>query len=423
MANKRIAKDITTQSFEIYEDIHNIEITNKNLFNVLLSIKEKDVTSSFIFKIFGEFNGKNLCNPYDIMTIPPDIYNHNDQFVTTIGLWIFNKYFIGETNLFHVLGYINEPITSKKYKWINQKLSYAVIEDRITTSDLSRFYQKYIHMSSYEIILTPNHSEEMLSSTKKLNVKKKQLLKQYANELNSGDSNLIIKTTEMIEKELVDYTIEILGDDPSIDTFLSGAQGTLDNNFKNMFIMKGAIVDPITGDVKVLESNYADGVQANEYALFANSLAAGPYSRAKKTEVGGYWEKLFVAAFQHLTLDAPESDCGTKRFITVSLDEDNINEWMYNYIIEGSNLVELTSDNMSKYIGKTVKMRFSSMCESKTGFCNKCFGNLFYRINIKNVGVSSAQIPGKVKLVCMKQFHDSTIKTTTMDITRAFGTE
>ena len=55
--------------------------------------------------------------------------------------------------------------------------------------------------------------------------------------------------------------------------------------------------------------------------------------------------------------------------------------FMYNYIIEGNKLIELTKDEMEKRIGKTVKMRFSSLCEAPEGrFCNKCAGNGFYRL-------------------------------------------
>jgi hypothetical protein len=94
---------------------------------------------------------------------------------------------------------------------------------------------------------------------------------------------------------------------------------------------------------------------------------------------------------------------------------------MYSYIVEGSRLVELTSKNMEKYRGKKVKMRFSSLCESKDGICSKCAGNLFYRIGIINVGVATPIIPSKLKNLSMKSFHDSTVKTVEMDPMRAFG--
>lgn len=95
---------------------------------------------------------------------------------------------------------------------------------------------------------------------------------------------------------------------------------------------------------------------------------------------------------------------------------------MYSYIVEGSKLIELTSENRNKYLNKEVKFRFSALCEAKDGyFCNKCVGNLFYRLGISNVGNVTPQIPSKIKNLLMKKFHDSVINFSEMDIEKAFG--
>ena len=79
-------------------------------------------------------------------------------------------------------------------------------------------------------------------------------------------------------------------------------------------------------------------------------------------------------------------------------------------------------DNCDKYIGKKVKMRFSIFCKSKTGICNKCAGNFFYRRGGgRNVGLAVVQTASVLKLRNMKGFHDSTIKTTEIDPMKAFG--
>ena len=63
-----------------------------------------------------------------------------------------------------------------------------------------------------------------------------------------------------------------------------------------------------------------------EYAAMAGSGTSGAYYRGVQTETGGYWEKLFVSAYQHIKLDPHGSDCGTNRTIEVLLTEDNINK-------------------------------------------------------------------------------------------------
>ena len=94
---------------------------------------------------------------------------------------------------------------------------------------------------------------------------------------------------------------------------------------------------------------------------------------------------------------------------------------MYSYIVDGSNLVELTTDNMNKYLNKTVKLRYTSLCEYKNGFCNKCAGNLYYRIGIQNIGITTPQLMSKLKNISMKAFHDSVATFYEMDPMKAFG--
>jgi hypothetical protein len=93
---------------------------------------------------------------------------------------------------------------------------------------------------------------------------------------------------------------------------------------------------------------------------------------------------------------------------------------MYNYIVSGSRLVELTSDNINNYMDKTVKMRFSTLCKCKNGICNKCAGNMFKRLGIENVGVAESQVASTLKNKSMKNFHDSTISTVFFDAEYAF---
>ena len=188
-----------------------------------------------------------------------------------------------------------------------------------------------------------------------------------------------------------------------------------------MYVVKGAQKNPDpTKGYNIIKSCYSEGVSKDDYAAMANSLAAGPYSRARKTAIWGYEEKKFLLAFQHIKLGPKGSDCGTKRTITVTLDKNYMKLLMYSYIVEGSRLVRLDSTNMDKYKGKTVKVRFSSLCKNEC-ICNKCAGDLYYLLDTPNIGTATPQIASVVKNVMMKAFHDSTEKFTQMNAMEAFG--
>ena len=406
-------------------------ITKKEDIDYLLSLKEEDITTSFIMENFADFGKGPKFQPYDLIEVPIGAYGgklpdgkekrNKNKFVTGVGRLVFNKFFFeSEPELLLYVGYIDADVTKKLYGKTLNKLGYLMMEDKVSEETYKRFCKKSQKMMPYVSVLSPNHSDNMLTITKKINKRKEQLLKEHAAELAAKDDNAV-KVFDQISNELLDYARELMKDDPAMDMFASGAGGSFENNFKNMFIMRGAVKDPTPNKgYNLITSNYVDGISKDEYSAIANTLAAGPYARSKKTEVGGYWEKLFMAAFQHIVLLDPGSDCGTNRYIEMDVTEKNIDGIMYSYVIEGSKLVEITSENRDKYIGKHIKLRFSSMCKAKNGICNKCAGNLFYRLGIKNVGAATPQIPSKLKLLSMKLFHDDQLNFTEMDPMKAF---
>lgn len=399
-------------------------ITNKDEIQALVDLKEEDITMSFIMETFGEFEGKRKYNPYDIVTIPkysygpnPNKTNKND-FTTTVGLFIYNKFFF-EKKLFDIIPYINESVSDKVFGKINKKLSYALLEDKITLDQLKEYLNKTQKMMPYVTILAPNYTDKMLTCSDNIKKYKEKLLAENKEALDRGDEIVADRVTQ----QLLDYAKEYMGDDPSMDVYNSGARGSVGNNFKNIFVVRGIIKDPdpyAKQKYKFAKSNFMDGISSEEYPLIANSLAAGPFSRANKTQYGGYWEKLFVYALQHVILGEPGSDCGTKDTVEVFLNNDNISFWMYSYIVDNGKLVELNSDTMNNYLNKKVRFRFSSMCESKTCICNKCAGNLFYKIGITNVGVAESMVPSTLKNISMKAFHDSTQKLTDIPLDKVF---
>lgn len=394
-------------------------ITNKDdleyFYNLTPYICQK---LSTIMELFGNFDGVIKYKPYDVIEIPPNTYmNNKNTFTTTIGSWIFNKAAIEGCELFDELGYINEPLTKKLYKNITNKLSYAILEDRITVQQYKKWIMVLQKFMPYSTVICPTTSEDMLLISNTIAPKKKELLKKYDKELKAGDA----LTMSKIETELLDYCKEKLRDEPAMDNINSGAGADWGNNFKNMYVIKGAQKDPDpTKGFNIITSCYAEGISKEDYPKMANSLAAGPYARACNTAKGGYMEKLFLSAFQHVQLDKKGSDCGTKRTITITLDNDHLQLMMYSYIVEGSKLIRLDSTNIEKYRGKTVKMRFSSLCEHEK-ICNKCAGDLYYLLDVQNVGAATPQLASCVKNISMKAFHDSTDKYQTMDPMKAFG--
>ena len=442
MANKRVSKEIMPHNLaynpSAYPDgvarLSRDEI-KKDLKQVILHIEDKsditedtphtyerDISSTLFYNLFGDF-GKGdgpLCNPYDTIVIPPGVYGpknkkNKNSFTTTVGLWIYNRWYI-ERDLFDVFGYVNDTIGKKAFNKMNDKLSYALLEDKITVEQLKAYLEKTQKIMPFETILAPNMDEDLLTVTKKLNVASKKLFKENKAALDAGDPAV----AEKVLNELMDYAKELLKDDPGMDNYISGSGASLEN-FKSFFIAKGLSYNNATGEFQMIRSNYMDGITAEDYIDAAASLSSGPYYRSKRTADGGYYSKLMLSAYQHIKVGPVGSDCGTDRTVKVTLTPSNAKWWMYSFVKEGSRLTELNSDNIDKYIGKTVNLRYSSMCQSKDYICEKCAGTMFSRLNIKNIGVGVNIVSEMLKRSMLKQFHDSSIHTSELDPMDAFN--
>ena len=66
-------------------------ITSQKDIEYLINITEKDITTSLIMDMFGEFESGCRFHPYDIVTIPAGSYGsekkkNKNPFTTTVGL-------------------------------------------------------------------------------------------------------------------------------------------------------------------------------------------------------------------------------------------------------------------------------------------------------------------------------------------------
>ena len=273
------------------------DINQNNVVNHILKLTQEDVSSSMIMELFGSFNnGKSLIHHYDTFDVPVGAFSfENDKgkvvsntnsFVTTFGIWIFNIFLIngfGFSKLFG--GYINDNINKKKFGKIHQTIIYALMEDKISIENYKKFITYTDFIMPWETVLAPAQTEKLLACTKEINKMKAKLIKENQEAFDNGDPAVV----ESIEKQLISFAKEYLKDDPSLDAYESGAGGNFDNNFKNMYIMKGVVRDPDPNakqEYNAASSSFIDGISSEEYSLLANSLAGGPYSRAKKTEIG-----------------------------------------------------------------------------------------------------------------------------------------
>jgi len=188
------------------------------------------------------------------------------------------------------------------------------------------------------------------------------------------------------------------------------------NNYKITALFRGVVpksADPT--QYKIGLSSLTGGVSKSEIALVGDIAVQGSIGRAISTRTGGYLVKQFNSAFQSLVVDAPGTDCGTKRTLPITLTEKNYMSYEYRYIVSGGSLVQLTSDGMSKYANKPIRLRTPFYCQT-TKICSKCAGDMIYRLGIRNIGLITSNIGSALMNASLKAFHSLAVKTASYNL-------
>lgn len=384
----------------------------------LIDLREEDITKSNIFDLFAYFFNEETKkmvrkhNPNDKLVIPKGKYHNNDKNITTtVGRFIFNVFLI-EKDFYNIFGYINNVIDAKTFEKIDSRLSLALLNDEITPKQMSHFYNKVQWMGfTFNTILCPSLTPKTVVPLDAVEKRKSQLVKQYEEDLKKGS----VVTASRIEKELLDIAKKEIGNDPGLELYESGSKASFDNNYKSLFVMKGPIVNAGTGEYSVSTSNYMNGVKKDEIEYYADSIVNGAFAKGKNTQVGGYMTKKYFAAFQSLVLDKKGTDCHSKRTHSIFLTESNHMLFLYRYIVEGNKLVLLDDETIKKYIGRKVNMRDPIYCTNDK-FCNVCAGDLYYKLGIEYIGLTSPKISSSIMNKSLKKFHDTSIKLTKINV-------
>lgn len=392
-------------------------VIQKDDLEMVLELNPDKIDKKLFIYLFGNKKQEdNSINskyaPQCMMTIPKGKYCLNKESIkTTLGLFLFNKLFI-EENFYSILGYINSPITNKALDDIESRLSQALLEDQITTLQFIKFLDKLQFFSfTLASIITPSITVKAVDEIPEVKKRKEQLFKEYKKELESGD---VIKSVK-IESELLDIAKQSLKGDPAMDLFDSGSKASFGNNYKNISIMMGPKLDPQTGDYRISKNNYITGIAKDDIDLAANALTVGAFSKGVGTQVGGYMTKKYLSAYQTMVLDKKGTDCGTERYKELLLTKDNYKLFIYRYIIVGEKLVLLDNEQIQKYIGRIVKLRSPLYCISNK-ICNKCAGELFYKLGIENIGLTTTKVSSTLMNKSLKKFHDVSLKLHEVDL-------
>lgn len=373
----------------------------------LLALTRKDITAQLLKDYFAATVGSEAkFNTFDTFTLPRGILYNQEPIKTTIGRYLINMFCYPEAYL-KKYGYVNKTLDKGAIEEIDEQIAEMLLYDEITAEQYCEHLDntEWISMNTAYYIC-PTMDFDIYKPIPEVIKRRDELFIEYNEAIERGDTN----ASNKIEKELIDLSKKILKEkgNEGYDFFESG-NFAFGNNYKKSAIFGSAVRDPYTQKISILKSNYMDGIDKKESVALAGLTVLGGYSRGVQTQKGGYETKKINNATQTVVLDEKDSDCGTPHFLNITIPAELKSMFVDRYIYENGKLKLLTKDNIKNYIGKKVMMRSPMYCKSEK-ICNKCAGELFYRLGIKNAGLLTSTFSGSLMNLSMKSFHDASIK-------------
>jgi len=422
--SKVVAKEVFNSMYELTK-IGNTKAKTvpDKLIREIVAIPANDITRTMLVEWFADTvsatsgnthpTGKPRpnFNTWDTVEIGENaFYEGQPKMTTTFGRLIFNKFVLSSCGILGLIPFVNDTVAKKQMGDIDDQVATLYMTDKITRAQFNS-YLDHRDTLGYWLngMLAHTISERMAKPLKEIEQKKAELCQKYAKEIEEKNIDVMTK----ISDELVAYAKEVLKDDPGMDLYLSG---DLDfgNNYKNNSILKGAVMNKITGEFDFIETSFMDGIDVKDIPAHANSILASQYPASIATADAGYMGKRLMALLQMMDVDVDGTDCHTKNLIPITITKTNMKNLLYRYFKEDGVEKLTTPENIKGYLGKTLMFRSPMSCLGDK-ICSKCAGKLFYMLGVTHAGLFASQISHAALNLGLKAKHNSVVELYNLD--------
>ena len=352
------------------------------------------------YSIYEEFNlyKEDIENYYD--------ENSSNSIITTYGRYLANYYLLAS-------------VFGNKIPYQNKEMSFGKIESMIadkiktkevTTQQGSQYLDNAFFIGSFGEMCVPTLTRKSLTTSPEVKKRKKELLEKYKNQLDDP------AIASQIEEELIELDKEWLKGDPSLG-FYGDSSKKFNVHRKKLFLTNGLTEDftKEQGNYSFIEKSLSEGWDISSFVTICNDIRRGSYNRGIDTAKGGTKTKQLMRLLQNLKIT--NEDCGTKRYLNITLDESNIKNFYGRYVLDEDTkkLVVINEQNQNKYINKPIKLRSFMYCEQKDGFCHICGGEFFKNLDQDVVGVLALELTSTFTKLSLKSMHGSKLETLKID--------
>lgn len=369
----------------------------------ILNLKEGRISISTLthYTCSQEVDKNPLVSLYDEVTFK----RLGKEYTTTVGRLIINKVVFGYLWDNKVWELITKPIYGSDIEDIITDIKNMYVEGKLTDikiikSVMDRYTEFGLRLSN---LYNANVTHSMILSNEKFDKHRDETLNAIKEKVeNEKDVELLNKT---IDKLVEDAKVEFK-DDPMMEMYESKNSGKLDNHFRNMNIAMGGL-PMIGGGTAIILESLGDGIKPVHFPALANVGMVGAISRAKQTALAGTLLKLISNSMQNVR--GIKGDCGATEGIVVRNARKV--DILYKYIIEpDGKQTYVTTENLSKYLGKTVEVRHVLKCKEKNGhFCSHCIGEEPFKLAGRDmiyIGMFVFDISSALLNMFMKMTHN-----------------
>lgn len=267
-------------------------------------------------------------------------------------------------------------------------------------SEFKEFNSAAGSLVAYSQIAIPSVTPKMLTTDPKVEVRKKELLEQYKDQLDDP----VIQAK--IGAELVQIDKDwIKGDDGELFYFESKYYDVIR---KKRFVLHGT-EDGFGIKGRLITSTLEQGWDAKDLPEISNGLRDGSYSRGAQTALGGEATKFNYRMYQNTKIT--ETDCGSTLGLLVHFTPTNTKYYVGSSYFQGNKLIQITPENHSTLANQALRIRSPIYCKTEgVNFCATCIGhNIAQTPNA--IATYAADVSSAFMGAAMKAMHGKALKT------------
>ena len=337
---------------------------------------------------------------YDSITIK----DRGKTIKTTVGRLMLNKCMLFPVANHPKFEFLNEVCNWKKLSKIWRKAVNYAMEGSLTQDDVLDLIESsnefglrlstVVNASINEDMMNPD--DEFTEFRDKTIAAAKKVFEE------NGDYSVL----EKAENEVVEFAKKHFKDNDMAELYDSANKAKWGNDFKNLNIVMGSMPDLSGGKPVYIDNALVDGIDKSFLPNITNVAMIGAMDRGLNTAYAGTIYKDLSHGLNHI--QGLTHDCGTTEGKMFKSDDEF--DYVNRYIIEKGESILVTMDNVHKYVGKTVKMRYPLTCKEKNGhFCRKCLGEFMFKALQQDtipIGVYISEVGSNLLNVLMQSTHN-----------------